>query len=235
MSLVHRGCLLWFSCCQWSPHSLRRQPEDLSTTATTFPAADFMSQLGPLMSHQGPAAAGSRQSTSPSPPPQVQLLSAKDHIACGLKRSGIDRDTPDSDSSDFSLFATGSNTSNPSQLQSPPLRLSAAYDHQPGLRDPPRIFGPNPFILQPGQPSLLTWPPQAMYPGAATPGQELLSLTSTAASTGSLGRTLGGQQQMLVPAVAQLPEASQVSLAAKRSQKRKSWEDALRARSGPLR
>ena len=52
MSLVHRGCLLWFSCCQWSPHSLRRQPEDLSTTATTFPAADFMSQLGPLMSHQ---------------------------------------------------------------------------------------------------------------------------------------------------------------------------------------
>ncbi len=107
-------------------------------------------------------------------------------------------------------FATGSNTSNPSQLQSPPLRLSAAYDHQPGLRDPPRIFGPNPFILQPGQPSLLTWPPQAMYPGAATSGQELLSLTSTAASTGSLGRTLGGQQQMLVPAVAQLPEASQV-------------------------
>ena len=187
-------------------------------------------------------------------------------------------------------FATGSNTSNPSQMHSPPLRLPAAYDHQPSLGDPPQSFGPNPFILQPGQPSLLTWPPQAMYPGTATPGQELLSLASTAASTGSLARTLGGQQQMLVPAVAQLPEASQVghcrrlhslhclakcthwhsltcvcrsllpfgadelftsdlillqlgsvyvqvSLPAKRSQKppRKSWEDALRARSGPLR
>lgn len=36
---------------------------------------------------------------------------AKDHIACGLKRSGIDRDTPDSDSSDFSLVSgvTGAN------------------------------------------------------------------------------------------------------------------------------
>ena len=107
-------------------------------------------------------------------------------------------------------FATGSNTSNPSQLQSPPLRLPAAYDHQSSLGDPQQSFGPHPFTLQPGQPSLLTWSPQAPYPGTATPGQELLSLASTAASTGSLGRTLGGQQQMLVPAVAQLPEASQV-------------------------
>ena len=107
-------------------------------------------------------------------------------------------------------FATGSKTSNPPQLQSPPLRLPAAYNHQPSVGEPPRSFGPNPFILQPGQPSLLTWPPQALYPGTVPPGQELLSLASTAASTGSLGRTLGGQQQMLVPAVAQMSEASQV-------------------------
>ena len=107
-------------------------------------------------------------------------------------------------------FATGSNASHPSQLQAPPLRLPAAYEHQPSMGNPQQSFGPNPFILQPGQPSLLAWPPQALYPGTATPGQELLSLASTAASTGSLGRTLGGQQQMLVPAVAQMPEASQV-------------------------